>query len=92
MSQAVADKVSSYVTALDALKDDDRLRSLKPRTGIDFSSNDYLALASAPRMRRAVSAAIEAGTPIGAGGSRLLRGNCEEHESLETEAARLLRH
>ena len=38
-------------------------------------------------MRRAVSAAVEAGTPIGAGGSRLLRGNCAEHESLEAEAA-----
>jgi 8-amino-7-oxononanoate synthase len=88
MSQAAAHNVSSYATALDALKDDDRLRSLNPRTGIDFSSNDYLGLASAPRMRRAVSAAVAAGTPIGAGGSRLLRGNCEEHESLETEAAR----
>ncbi len=87
MSQAVADKASSYIKALHALRDDDRLRSLKPRTGIDFSSNDYLGLASAPRMRSAVSAAVEAGTPIGAGGSRLLRGNCEEHESLETEAA-----
>jgi 8-amino-7-oxononanoate synthase len=87
MNQAVADEVSSYVTALRALKEDDRLRSLKPRAGIDFSSNDYLALAGAPRMRRALSAAIEAGTPIGAGGSRLLRGNCEEHESLEAEAA-----
>jgi 8-amino-7-oxononanoate synthase len=38
-------------------------------------------------MRQALSAAIEAGTPIGAGGSRLLRGNCDEHESLESEAA-----
>jgi 8-amino-7-oxononanoate synthase len=78
----------SYATALRALKDDDRLRSLKPRAGIDFASNDYLALASAPRMRAAVAAALEAGTPIGSGGSRLLRGNCEEHESLEAEAAR----
>ncbi|MGA7070380.1 8-amino-7-oxononanoate synthase [Bradyrhizobium sp.] len=81
-------KASSYVTALDALKNDDRLRCLRPRAGIDFSSNDYLALASCPRMRKAVSAAVEAGTPIGAGGSRLLRGNCAEHESLEAEAAR----
>jgi len=88
MTQLQADKVSSYVAALCALKDDDRLRSLKPRKGIDFSSNDYLALASAPRIRRAISAAIEAGTPIGAGGSRLLRGNCEEHESLEAQAAK----
>src|SRR6202046_4838365 len=31
---------------------------------------------------------VKAGTPIGAGGSRLLRGNCAEHESLEAEAAR----
>src|ERR1700733_11035783 len=87
MNHAPPDKAVSYVTALQALKDDDRLRSLKPRTGIDFASNDYLALASSPRMKKAVTAALEAGTPIGAGGSRLLRGNCEEHESLEADAA-----
>ncbi|MGY4298908.1 8-amino-7-oxononanoate synthase [Bradyrhizobium sp. i1.4.4] len=80
-------KVGDYVAALHALKENNRLRGLKPRAGIDFASNDYLALASAPRMKKAVSAALEAGTPIGAGGSRLLRGNCEEHETLETEAA-----
>lgn len=39
-------------------------------------------------MKSAVLAALEAGTLIGAGGSRLLRGNCEEHERLEAEAAR----
>src|SRR3984957_6068671 len=88
MNHTHTDKVVSYVTALQALKDDDRLRSLKPRVGIDFASNDYLALASAPRMKKAVTAALEAGTPIGAGGSRLLRGNCEEHESLEADAAK----
>jgi 8-amino-7-oxononanoate synthase len=81
-------KASHYAAALNALKDDDRLRSLTPRAGIDFSSNDYLALAGCQRMRKAVAAAVEAGTPIGAGGSRLLRGNCAEHESLEAEAAR----
>ena len=79
--------VASYAADLSALEKDDRLRSLKPRAGIDFSSNDYLALANCPRMRKAVSAAVEAGTPIGAGGSRLLRGNCTEHERLEAEAA-----
>ena len=88
MNHAQSDKAVSYVTALQALKDDDRLRSLKPRAGIDFASNDYLALASSPRMKRAVTAALEAGTPIGAGGSRLLRGNCEEHETLEADAAK----
>jgi 8-amino-7-oxononanoate synthase len=88
MNQVHADKIATYVAALHALKAEDRLRGLRPRAGIDFASNDYLALARAPRMKKAVSAALEAGTPIGAGGSRLLRGNCEEHESLEAEAAR----
>ena len=88
MNHAQSDKAVSYVTALQALQHDDRFRSLKPRAGIDFASNDYLALASSPRMKKAVTAALEAGTPIGAGGSRLLRGNCEEHETLEAEAAK----
>src|SRR5260221_6186234 len=88
MKPAHANKLARYVTALDALKDDERLRDLKPRAGIDFVSNDYLGLASAPRMKQAVSAALEAGTPIGAGGSRLLRGNCGEDERLQAEAAR----
>jgi 8-amino-7-oxononanoate synthase len=88
MNSLHTDRVVSYVADLQALNEQERLRRLSPRSGVDFGSNDYLALASAPRMKRAVVAALEAGTPIGAGGSRLLRGNCDEHESLETEAAR----
>jgi 8-amino-7-oxononanoate synthase len=64
-----------------------RLRSLQPRTGLDFSSNDYLGLADAPRLRDAVAAALARGVAIGSGGSRLLRGNDPEHEALEAEAA-----
>ncbi|UWU83032.1 8-amino-7-oxononanoate synthase [Bradyrhizobium yuanmingense] len=88
MSPTRMNKLGPYVKALRTLKDDNRLRGLNSRAGIDFSSNDYLALANAPRMKNAVSAAIERGTPLGSGGSRLLRGNCEEHECLEAEAAR----
>lgn len=91
MNQIDVDKNNNYVAALRALEDSHQRRALKPRAGVDFTSNDYLALASAPRMRKAVAAAIEAGTPIGSGGSRLLRGNCEEHEMLEAEAARFFR-
>ncbi|MCP1854328.1 MULTISPECIES: 8-amino-7-oxononanoate synthase [unclassified Bradyrhizobium] len=83
--------LNGYVAALQALKENDRLRGLKSRAGSDFSSNDYLALASAPRMKKALLTALDAGTPIGAGGSRLLRGNCKEHEALEAEAARFFR-
>jgi 8-amino-7-oxononanoate synthase len=64
-----------------------RLRSLAPASGIDFSSNDYLALSDAAPMREALAAALERGVPVGAGGSRLLRGNHPEHEALEAQSA-----
>ncbi|MET4117990.1 8-amino-7-oxononanoate synthase [Bradyrhizobium sp. JR1.5] len=89
MSSVIAAKSASYVAGLDALKEDDRLRGVMPRIGTDFSSSDYLALASVPRMEKAILTAQEAGAPIGASGPRLLRGNCEEQECLQTEAARL---
>ncbi|WP_201758957.1 8-amino-7-oxononanoate synthase [Acidisarcina polymorpha] len=64
-----------------------RRRALARQCGIDFTSNDYLGLAGSPRLGLSVISAIERGVPVGAGGSRLLRGNDPEHESLEEEAA-----
>lgn len=78
---------SYHLRALDALARRGRLRRLAPRTGIDFSSNDFLGLASARELASAAVEAVERGVPIGAGGSRLLRGNHPEHEALEAEAA-----
>jgi 8-amino-7-oxononanoate synthase len=83
--------LGSYQAALDELADASRLRSLAPRQGLDFTSNDYLGLASSPRLAGAVTAAIARGTPVGAGGSRLLRGNAPEHEALEARAAAFFR-
>lgn len=79
---------TSHERALDALNRRGRLRSLESRCGCDFTSNDYLALANSEPLRVAVQDAIARGVPIGAGGSRLLRGNHVEHEALEDEAAR----
>lgn len=59
-----------------------------PQRGRDFASNDYLGLAGSARLRQAAVDAVARGVPIGSGGSRLLRGNCDEHEQLEDEAAR----
>ena len=64
-----------------------RLRALTHTSGRDFTSNDYLALADSLALRDAVAAALARGVPVGAGGSRLLRGNHPEHEMLEEEAA-----
>ena len=66
----------------------DRYRSLRPRAGMDFASNDYLGLAGSDRLRGAMVEALARGVPVGSGGSRLLRGNAPEHEALEAAAAR----
>lgn len=79
---------SNHERALDALLRRGRLRSLDAPAGIDFTSNDYLGLAQSQELADAVVAAIERGVPVGAGGSRLLRGNHPEHEALEADAAR----
>jgi len=73
--------------ALARLERESRIRWLVPRNGRDFSSNDYLGLANARELREAVRKALDRDVAIGAGGSRLLRGNDPEHEALEQEAA-----
>lgn len=79
----------SHERALSALARRDRLRTLSPRSGCDFTSNDYLGLAESSELSDAIAAALKRGVPAGAGGSRLLRGNHPEHEALEDEAAAL---
>ena len=78
---------SRYEQALEALNRRGRLRRLEGRAGVDFTSNDYLGFAESDALREAARAALERGVPVGAGGSRLLRGNHPEHEALEAEAA-----
>ncbi|RWD49593.1 MAG: 8-amino-7-oxononanoate synthase [Mesorhizobium sp.] len=79
--------LARYDATLQGLARRARLRTLSPRAGLDFSSNDYLGLAASRRLGDAVAAAIARGTPVGATGSRLLRGNTPEHEDLEADAA-----
>lgn len=79
--------LTRYDTTLLDLTRKNRLRTLSPSAGLDFSSNDYLGLAASKRLGDAVAAAIARGTPVGAAGSRLLRGNTPEHEELEAAAA-----
>jgi 8-amino-7-oxononanoate synthase len=76
-----------HAAALEALAAKDRLRALSQTRGRDFTSNDYLALAESAHLRDAAAQALARGVPLGAGGSRLLRGNHPEHEALEEEAA-----
>lgn len=84
---SLPDGQAVFAAQLDALADQGRRRGLAERVGADFASNDYLGLAQHPRLANAVRRALDAGVPVGAAGSRLLRGNCPSHQALEAEAA-----
>jgi 8-amino-7-oxononanoate synthase len=79
--------LARYQSTLNGLERKGRLRTLTPRQGIDFSSHDYLGLATSEVLAHAVTQALAHGTGVGSGGSRLLRGHCPEHEALEYDAA-----
>ncbi|KAL7267482.1 hypothetical protein RUND412_009930 [Rhizina undulata] len=68
-----------------------RLRSLSlpPEDSIDFSSNDFLSLASSPLLRETFLKELSRYPthPLGSGGSRLLDGNSTYAESLERTIA-----
>lgn len=83
----MAPGLARFDEALKRLGRRGRRRVLSPSSGTDFTSNDYLGLATSGALNAGVLAAIERGVPTGAGGSRLLRGNHPEHDALEREAA-----
>ncbi len=74
---------------LEAIRANDRYRRIELRQvehEIDFSSNDYLALAT----DRRVLMALKQATRVGSGGARLLGGRHREHSLLEEELAQWL--
>jgi 8-amino-7-oxononanoate synthase len=68
------------------LDEQDLRRTLRPPSGIDLSSNDYLGLAAHPQVRRAMAQAAEQ-EECGSTGSRLLRGEREAFARLERRFA-----
>ena len=68
---------------LSQLEHQGQLRHLFLSQGVDVSSNDTLALSTHPQIRCDLVAALEAGVPMGSGGSRLLHGHHRQHEEME---------
>lgn len=73
---------------LESLRERDQLRTLEHPAGINLCSNDYLGLATHPRLKKAVAGAIERTAAVGSTGSRLLSGNAREWEELESNFAK----
>jgi 8-amino-7-oxononanoate synthase len=63
------------------------LRTLRSPSGLDLSSNDYLALSSHPAVKASMIAAVERGG-CGSTGSRLLGGHREAFDAVERSFAR----
>ena len=80
-------RVRARLSGLDA---DGLTRSLKPPSGIDLCSNDYLGLARHPAIAaRLAAAAVREG--VGSTGSRLLRGDRQAFHAIESRFARFKR-
>ena len=72
---------------LAGLESQGQLRHLETAGGMDLNSNDYLGLASDPRMKRAILEAVNSATRVASTGSRLLSGHDEAWTALELEFA-----
>jgi 8-amino-7-oxononanoate synthase len=73
---------------LAAWETDGLRRTPRPPGGIDLCSNDYLALADHPQVKRAMIETVER-EGAGSGGSRLLRGHRELFDQVECAFAAL---
>jgi len=88
--KAVSELSRRIDSELAALASQDQLRRLDTIHGVNLCSNDYLGLATDPRLRGAVAAALAEGVPVASTGSRLLSGNGEIWEQLESEIAQFM--
>src|SRR5215469_6663080 len=61
------------------------LRHLEIAYGTDFSSNDYLGLATDPRMKLAILESVNSASRIASAGSRLLSGHDEIWTAIEED-------
>jgi 8-amino-7-oxononanoate synthase len=75
---------------LAALASQGQLRKLGDVKGVNLCSNDYLGLSTDPRLREAVASALASGVPVASTGSRLLSGNAEIWEQLESELTQFM--
>ncbi|MGH9679288.1 MAG: aminotransferase class I/II-fold pyridoxal phosphate-dependent enzyme [Candidatus Acidiferrales bacterium] len=69
------------------LESQGQLRHLEAPGGVDLNSNDYLGLATDPRLKRAVLEAMNSASRAASTGSRLLSGQDEAWSALESEFA-----
>jgi 8-amino-7-oxononanoate synthase len=68
---------------LAALRTADEFRELAVPAGVQLNSNDYLGLSDHPRLKHAVTQALEEDNQFASTGSRLLSGNHKRWEDLE---------
>jgi 8-amino-7-oxononanoate synthase len=65
-----------------------QLRHLETVGGVDFSSNDYLGLATHPELKQAILEGVSSASRVASTGSRLLSGQDEAWTILEQDFAR----
>jgi len=81
------DRLDARVRAtLASIRDANLERVLRPPSGVDLSSNDYLQLSTDPRLKQAMAEAVLR-DGVGSTGSRLLRGHHATFADVERQFA-----
>src|ERR1700716_2516763 len=83
----LGERLAHRLAAIDA---EGLRRTLRPPSGIDLCSNDYLGLAEHPLLKRRMAEAVIA-EGVGSTGSRLLRGARGGFTRVEEQFARFKR-
>lgn len=86
-SRGLAAILADLSAHVDGLREEGLGRRLETPKGLDFSSNDYLALSKHPGLRRQVMDRLAESSAVGAPASRLLRGHLHAHDRLESRLA-----
>jgi 8-amino-7-oxononanoate synthase len=84
MPDSLAARLGERLAGIDA---EGLRRTLRPPSGIDLCSNDYLGLADHPRLKQRMADAVIA-EGVGSTGSRLLRGERSSFARVEEKFAR----
>ena len=88
MPELKASEISRRIDSeLASLREKSQFRALDISRGISLCSNDYLGLATDPRLKKALLEAVAKADSLASTGSRLLSGNSPEWEYLESNFA-----
>lgn len=78
--------INRILDELEELRALHQIRTLRPKAGIDFCSNDYFLLSKNPHVKNAIKESLDE-EGYGSSSSRFIRGECERYSAVQKRLA-----